>query len=715
MKKIFLAIIVTISAIWLNINQIHAFNIKDLTKNIEYIYNEDTIINPAYIQYIELSDEEKANVDLIPEPFLFVFTPTEPIDGIVYPTKYNLRDYGYVTAVKNQGSSGLCWSYTMTTIIESTAKKKGINLSLSPKYYDYFTVLPTNYIDEAINPYYNSKSLAYDSYLYFHNPNRLLLGGGNSLYYENLLAAGFTPGSTTTFGDYTPTYSSKLSLEKMFSKTYSDYVVTEAYDYPTVYNTEDKEIWIDMIKNHIMNYGPLYVSTYSPDSRSGACYNSAYNMVDYKSTRCPSIDTGHAMTIIGWDNNYGPNNEGAWILQNSWGTSNQFPYLSFNSDINGIYGIKTVEKKSYDNSYDYLSISNYQLVTSINNKYIGNIQTHKFVKSSDTEVLKYLTFTFNSSAQNQKFEVYISTTGKVEDLKLVGTVDSPYNGIAKFSTNNLVLENDNFLVGLRRTNGSYVSWYNLNAFTSNAEKNTATFDAYMENSSHLKDKNEVFSSYLTTFINYKNNKTIDTLNYNIFNSNNQNVKSLFTLQTNYNNFKNYIINGKSILKLAYSPSSVPAGWYTLNVQADSNISSLMFDISFLTNYTVYERKNGYMYLDEDTTKTTFLNGIKTLSGTTTKIYDSTNNEITPTIMGTGMILRLINNGETVDYTTVISGDVDGDGYVDAYDVLLMKRYGVGSINLNEAYFEAGDIDKDKLLDAYDVLLVRRYIVGLGEL
>ena len=85
------------------------------------------------------------------------------------------------------------------------------------------------------------------------------------------------------------------------------------------------------IKSHLMNYGAI---------ASGICwdfYDNSTNLVynDGSLTRDQYLDSGHAITIIGWDDNYGTVNingtnfTGSWLAMNSWGESVQYFYISY--------------------------------------------------------------------------------------------------------------------------------------------------------------------------------------------------------------------------------------------------------------------------------------------------------------------------------------------------------------------------------------------------
>ena len=80
----------------------------------------------------------------------------------------------------------------------------------------------------------------------------------------------------------------------------------------------------EVIKDYIMKYGPVSFS-YVAHETDGRYYNpktSAYHFDD------PTVITNHAAIIVGWDDNFSkdnfsqikPQNNGAWIVRNSWGT-----------------------------------------------------------------------------------------------------------------------------------------------------------------------------------------------------------------------------------------------------------------------------------------------------------------------------------------------------------------------------------------------------------
>lgn len=88
---------------------------------------------------------------------------------------------------------------------------------------------------------------------------------------------------------------------------------------------------MNQIKEHIQNYGSVFAQLHGNSSNvSGfSCYNN-----DTGAKYCVSgHPADHAVSIIGWDDNYSVNNfaenlrpsaNGAWIVRNSWGEGEQY-------------------------------------------------------------------------------------------------------------------------------------------------------------------------------------------------------------------------------------------------------------------------------------------------------------------------------------------------------------------------------------------------------
>lgn len=237
------------------------------------------------------------------------------VDDSILPESYDLRSFGRVTSVKNQGTQGLCWDFAATASIESNilsqpklAFKSGENPQLSLD------------LSEAGNTWYfhtnidDEKSVLYDDYK--KDPSKGA-NGGFTQYVADSLAAGYGayPESLMPYDEWDNGYSEAL-------RYYSDYRLK---DYNELTYDED------IIKKSVMENGAVTV-TYN-------CFNSNTYVVDgmeaYYDDGTPiegQFEQSHVVAIVGWDDSFSkdnfnprmqPENDGAWLCKNSWGEEAQ--------------------------------------------------------------------------------------------------------------------------------------------------------------------------------------------------------------------------------------------------------------------------------------------------------------------------------------------------------------------------------------------------------
>jgi len=338
-KKIIITVIIAISFILdfqfgsNNKTIITEYNFKNSNNLISNEYSD------LYKEWLALSEEDRLRV---PEPPKYVsefvskkqyfnanlYTPFGTSSTL--PSKYDLRDVdgkSYVTSVKNQGQTNLCWSFASAGALESNILVNGGNA------YDFSAFHTSNALAFQFSDYYNpygSKEINY--YM-----------GGNFDDALKYWTSGLGP-VTTFSGNGVDAISSSNTLIET-----SDIKVKEAYRLPyfdiNEHTSSDLTEHINNIKTEIMENGGVGFSGAAPDNAEGytltlddgstySCAN-PYNEDNYSVYTDNAYDyqcRPHMMLIVGWDDNYSkdnfnagtqsgnkPSQNGAWIVKNSWG------------------------------------------------------------------------------------------------------------------------------------------------------------------------------------------------------------------------------------------------------------------------------------------------------------------------------------------------------------------------------------------------------------
>jgi C1A family cysteine protease len=217
------------------------------------------------------------------------YTPVSSLPG-----RFDLRTFGKVSAVKNQGQCGSCWAFSTFASLESA-------------------LLGSESWDFSENNLRNSHG--YDLYS---------CQGGNSLMATAYLArwSGALTESTDPYSTISKSASSVTS-----PNTGSVKHVQEVLFIPDRSGALDNE----NIKRVLSVKGAIYSTIRWEDSS----YRSSTASYYYKG----SSPANHAITIVGWDDSYDrnrfstkPAGDGAFIVKNSWGSSwgeNGYFYVSY--------------------------------------------------------------------------------------------------------------------------------------------------------------------------------------------------------------------------------------------------------------------------------------------------------------------------------------------------------------------------------------------------
>ena len=207
-----------------------------------------------------------------------VVTAADTDDSAVIPTRFDMREKGRVSKVRNQGSYGTCWAFAATSALES---------SLYPEEENLFSV-----DHMSMSNSYNVNQ--YDGGEYTIGMAYLAAWQGPVYEKDDPYGDGKTNGSLTAV------------------KHVQEMQIIDGKNY-------------EGIKEAVFQYGGVQSSLYSTirsSKGSSEFYNKDTSAYCYIGTEKPN----HDVVIIGWDDNYPASNfntplegDGAFICQNSWG------------------------------------------------------------------------------------------------------------------------------------------------------------------------------------------------------------------------------------------------------------------------------------------------------------------------------------------------------------------------------------------------------------
>ena len=295
--------------------------------------------NIDYILGRPMTDEER-QAQLAPLQNLDAFAPEPEVDSNIdiatyalYPGTYNANEEGFVTDVKNQRNTSLCWAFSLASNLETSL------LTQEQKYYDlseeqlaYFWA---NRVNDPLGNTPNDKITRTQSD--YH-------GTGNGRVASFFLStwSGMTTEEKVPFQSSAVTWPDSLAYD------------TSAYMEDAIFS----QYTVERTKQLLMEYNSVSAMIYMLDN---------YYYPDTASYSCPQSGlVNHAVTIVGWDDTYskenfpsasGVKNDGAWIVKNSYGKNwgkNGYFYLSYeDKSITNLVSNTAVTTPAYPNNYFY--------------------------------------------------------------------------------------------------------------------------------------------------------------------------------------------------------------------------------------------------------------------------------------------------------------------------------------------------------------------------
>ncbi len=333
------------------------------------------------------------------------------------PSKYDLRDEGRSTSVKDQGSYGFCWSFASIASMESNILTKNLsnatseNLDLSESGGAWFSCNGTT--DESDSTYGDHRDDPFNG-----------TKGGNAEYAAESISSGYGayPEELAKYDDVEDGYCEAL-------RYYSDYKFKDYSQLP-----ED----VNLIKQRLMENGAIYYAYKCFEDNYYITEDGKWTYSDNgKSIYGEVTDGGHAVTIIGWDDNFskdnfhpdaGVENDGAWLCKNSWneywGNEGYF-YISYESFAYNFGQFEMQDKDSFDTIYQHQTSSDQYLFGGEDEENPQYFSSANVFTAKTTEELKQICYT-NAVSSNVKVKIYELNEGCTSpvDGKLLAEFDS---------------------------------------------------------------------------------------------------------------------------------------------------------------------------------------------------------------------------------------------------------------------------------------------------
>lgn len=220
-----------------------------------------------------------------------------------FPSAYDLRDIKGVTSVKDQQGYGTCWAFSALASAETSILKSNPRADLSEMHTAYYA-------------YYGDDQIPCEG----ETVGDILLNGGTCHAAANLMSQWIGPVNELRI-PYGRLFFFEDEERVANMKNVCDYHLKNAYIFGYDKDRSDVAEVNNIIKSFVHDGLAVDISFHSDDT----LYYS-YEYSSARSVRKPRF-ANHSVVIVGWDDNFSRNNfavhaenDGAWLVKNSWGT-----------------------------------------------------------------------------------------------------------------------------------------------------------------------------------------------------------------------------------------------------------------------------------------------------------------------------------------------------------------------------------------------------------
>ena len=302
------------------------------------------------------------------------------IDISVLPSRFDLREWGWLTSVKQQGIMGSCWAFGSAGAMESAILR----------YLGLYVDLSENNMQDV--------SLQY----FMYGCDGMVEGGVASVPAEYALSW------LGVFNEEYDVYDQLGKISPIFAVPNSIHFQDVVIVPPRQSATDN-----DQLKEAILKYGGLFINYFAFSGDVDQYYNG-------------TLAINHGVTLIGWDDNReiaGAPGKGAWIIKNSWGEDigeNGYQYISYYDTClsrgTNSYAFLLENTVAYNINYQYDIIGNfgiYMNATEYRNNYVA----------VEDDLIAGVGTYFGGFGSEYTIEIYVN-----DELKLTQDGVSPFGG-----------------------------------------------------------------------------------------------------------------------------------------------------------------------------------------------------------------------------------------------------------------------------------------------
>lgn len=374
-------------------------------------------LNPEFLNYIEDGGSgimpSFLDLSYLAESYLLQSRQTYAR----LPARYDLRDIGKVSPVINQGDYGTCWAVSTMGSAESGLIEQFPDISLSIFHLVWFTYAGDEEREIA-------QSIGWDT----SDPFQL---GGN----DNFAVASLAAWKGPVYSEKAP-YGVEEIDESL--RYHADYHLQDAFYLPSSLTsfgavTPVGAVQMQTVKQIIMENGATGIHYYVHGDDT--YFNEETNAYYCDAVLYPN----HEVLIVGWDDSYPkenfnegcrPENDGAWLLRNSWGTEwgdEGYFWLSYeDKNINYSPFYKLESKDNYAENYQYDTTG-----------WGTSISADEFINADKASKTGYMSnvFTAESNEQLEAVSFYTTDAGTEYEISVYTGVraDEPTSGTLAYS------------------------------------------------------------------------------------------------------------------------------------------------------------------------------------------------------------------------------------------------------------------------------------------